>query len=1732
MAGGELIDLSEDPLPFDPKLFTGLRKKFPSGDANDLQAQGARDALRQVLAVPSDIKYIPRPDLPILDFVALELPNQSHSLVLTKPRSWYSDDIPVTDVGCLLSRPIPPKDFLLRLEEEAGQAWFDGCKSILDPRYNDGSDRFPLWVLMFWKEMAQLADARWKWETSVGWVDGQLQKELPNQDLEALAVTKELFATMGWNTKIWGQWTHLDLAKILSWQWLADDHIDMLMADLSARVEADPELAKSVLVAPLAFSDALKRAGDSNYTKEDAPLLARYEAHIKKHGLKRLYFPNHVNGNHWISGRIDFERKLFGTGDSRVGVGKTAPPTHLIKSTKRWLKSKFAADFTYEGDSMDHGEQRDTTSCGIVAPNTIAVDIFSDEIWEQEHAAGARANCFIRLTHSPAIRKRFNIPPKPDVQPEVPEDAPAEVSVAVALGDHNFPDLAEFVADVRVRQSGPSLMELLNPVAERPPTPEEDSEMPDVAPEADGFQTDAVETYTGDHGDVEIEDDEMDVDEPVPDNEVVAGIEKKAGGDAASVSSARAKSRKTLAGFFGFKEKLRNTTETATTKKRSRQDIDESVDIDPAQPEKRARTSNVTGTCKSSLASKSNLDAYKSGALNPTTADPAKLARWKKKLEADDPKVEYHPTDLLKAKHSVCGEYVTMGLPYKASKWNTHLSKICPVLHPEKRKNKGKGRQGLASVPSLLSWGLTAADSAYLPGYLQRTGAVGGGGRSLTAIAKEKFGKMFAKLGRKNKQIVSDVQFHEHRWRNDHSNLRVFSTRECSSLLGLKNFKQAIRRPAPDDKDYIYVNDKYRNQLLGHLYARSIGLKEIIETADAKNTPCIKFVQGTLQGKYTEFEVFGGLVEAMVMKTDKLERGVGMQNFKYPPAWDELCHIVQIHSPTTARALAEHFPVRTARNFRQVIAKEAKKPRFPMEIGERTFQLVQEYLAALDYHGPVNLSCDDTKLFPSLRMYHDAKEKADYLVGAVEGPIRVADPEAMKKVLEDATVVKATKVRVWCLSVPLPAITPLVIAAMPIPNDIKAEELLVPLEKILNGLLTRKIRVVSYACDGTEVERPIPDAPDLALVIGVFHGFPIVMIQDSKHALKTFRNNLFTGARLLTFGNFTAVFRRIYQMAMAPDSPYDPAALRLFCAETLAYLSENFPEYIGEIVYLLSSESSWTLIKTGKYLMWKESRWFCGHAISSMLDIAGILIKGIISLIIVHRDHIPDNFPLLPWFHSSEPCEHTFGDTRKIVKDFTLLDFIYVIPKLRITMRRAVLAAKSSDPKACAQGYSHTYYDNTGANLLALAVYPSDADISAAAEAASAETDALVSLLGLVPDQLHRKQSAPLPSIGAWFSEDDDEVDQDEEFDDIVENKPSDAEELQALIDEQEGVNAPLHGARVGQEVMSLTCASIALSADEHMRVQQFQQMDEEESDGVLGEEYLTIQETITGIAATPDALALPPVQLPDEASKPFGHSLYTSANTIDFSPLVTQRLQHQTKQAEKCTRTKTMRSMPKAEESMRRQILRRFHEILKESDQARALGTSVERKARWNMGSTGSTGSGNAANAAAAASAVATKAATRRAKLFKDAKVPLLHLVTAGGVTPLKKLAVGDFGIVWTENGLRVAQVQAMYSKGGGKHGKHNNIGDHANLSGISNLGMQVYEPFQGCHFRAITEATATPKTTPTGIELTASDFTIFRDLSRNIKLFDAAVKQSKSRKQKGAADEEGGVEDTTLDF
>lgn len=81
-----------------------------------------------------------------------------------------------------------------------------------------------------------------------------------------------------------------------------------------------------------------------------------------------------------------------------------------------------------------------------------------------------------------------------------------------------------------------------------------------------------------------------------------------------------------------------------------------------------------------------------------------------------------------------------------------------------------------------------------------------------------------------------------------------------------------------------------------------------------------------------------------------------------------------------------------------------------MEIEDRTFELVSKHLEALAYTGEVGLSCDDTKLTDGTRLYWDGKEKCHFLVGAVGGPIRVLDPEQMRKILDDPDTIRAKKV--------------------------------------------------------------------------------------------------------------------------------------------------------------------------------------------------------------------------------------------------------------------------------------------------------------------------------------------------------------------------------------------------------------------------------------------------------------------------------------------------------------------------------------------------------------------------------------------------------------------------------------------------------------------------------------------------------------------------------------------------
>ena len=51
-------------------------------------------------------------------------------------------------------------------------------------------------------------------------------------------------------------------------------------------------------------------------------------------------------------------------------------------------------DCTYKQDFMAHGLQSDTFSCGIVSYNTIAHDLFGDELWTSSNSRRFRIEAF------------------------------------------------------------------------------------------------------------------------------------------------------------------------------------------------------------------------------------------------------------------------------------------------------------------------------------------------------------------------------------------------------------------------------------------------------------------------------------------------------------------------------------------------------------------------------------------------------------------------------------------------------------------------------------------------------------------------------------------------------------------------------------------------------------------------------------------------------------------------------------------------------------------------------------------------------------------------------------------------------------------------------------------------------------------------------------------------------------------------------------------------------------------------------------------------------------------------------------------------------------------------------------------------------------------------------------------------------------------------------------------
>ena len=533
----------------------------------------------------------------------------------------------------------------------------------------------------------------------------------------------------------------------------------------------------------------------------------------------------------------------------------------------------------------------------------------------------------------------------------------------------------------------------------------------------------------------------------------------------------------------------------------------------------------------------------------------------------------------------------------------------------------------------------------------------------------------------------------------------------------------------------------------------------------------------------------------MVTLAERHDRGHGFQGMQYPPAFDEWCHELYCISPAAYRSFRTDFGGRTERSFHQIRSKiPIFQPGITPSAYERAWQYCKNYNYPLD--GPLALGVDDTALLESIRPYFDPVLEKWFAIGLVGNPVELDCDSAdnLCQLLEDAGHAKAEKLRLWTLQIPIPHVPPLIVAVAAISSATNSSTLAQMDEDLLRILMKHEepIRIVSFGSDGAISERKArqelftnlvhtgegeikefrishPDGhspPVIVTLLQVF-GQIITVIQDSKHGRKTFRNNLFSGARALVFAQDIACYQQVRDItddtAHSPlhrrdverlDRQDDRAAERLFSSATLSYTINHGKSSLGLTVYLfvfgdlIDAYQSRKISHTERVLMvlrakffkdlWKnflheggytEQRYFISRDADNITD---TLVLGLLGLIYIHRDTFDQPFPLMPWTHGSESNEHVFGLMRSLISDFTMLDVLRMAPKLTVRLQ-AACRSRCQRFGETAAGYSHTYFDDDDTPSNLFSQFPSDQTINSVAKVAYDEAIYLWSLLGYDP---------------------------------------------------------------------------------------------------------------------------------------------------------------------------------------------------------------------------------------------------------------------------------------------------------------------------------------------------------------------------------------------------------------
>jgi len=248
----------------------------------------------------------------------------------------------------------------------------------------------------------------------------------------------------------------------------------------------------------------------------------------------------------------------------------------------------------------------------------------------------------------------------------------------------------------------------------------------------------------------------------------------------------------------------------------------------------------------------------------------------------------------------------------------------------------------------------------------------------------------------------------------------------------------------------------------------------------------------------------------------------------------------------------------------------------------------------VNYSGPLVGGVDETKLKESLRLWKSTENKV-YIIGGVKGEkeiSRVEEIESKTSEIKSNDGI-ADKVRTHLISIPLPKFPSEVALLTPTAGNVQGKDHFSADLAFLEAAWSQGLKVISIGQDGAATEQKsaqmlsdefsksrhfltfedkhtnvLLKTPIITRTTtsGEIIKMPFMTIQDSKHAAKTGRNQIFSGARLLCSGNDSIQYGQLLKFSQSrystiykrdvvnTDKQDDKAAARLYAAKTLSRL--------------------------------------------------------------------------------------------------------------------------------------------------------------------------------------------------------------------------------------------------------------------------------------------------------------------------------------------------------------------------------------------------------------------------------------------------------------------------------------------------------------------------------------------------------------------------------------------------